>query len=58
VLLDPGDAAGWAASLDAIIGQPDRRAALATAGRARAATFTWERTARETYEVYLRAVGR
>ena len=25
VLLDPGDTAGWTASLDAIIGQPDRR---------------------------------
>ena len=56
VLLDPGDTAGWTASLDAIIGQPDRRAALAAAGRARAAGFTWERTARETYEVYLKAV--
>jgi glycosyltransferase involved in cell wall biosynthesis len=58
VLLDPDDAAGWTASLDAIIGQPDRRAAMAEAGRTRAATFTWERTARETYEVYLRAAGR
>jgi glycosyltransferase involved in cell wall biosynthesis len=54
VLLEPDDAAGWVASLDAIIGQPDRRAALAEAGRTRAAAFTWERTARETYEVYLR----
>jgi glycosyltransferase involved in cell wall biosynthesis len=58
VLLDPGDGAGWVASLDAIIGQPGRRATLAEAGRARAATFTWERTARETYEVYLRAAHR
>jgi glycosyltransferase involved in cell wall biosynthesis len=55
VLLDPGDTAGWVASLNAIIEQPDRRAALAAAGRTRAAAFTWERTARETYEVYLRA---
>ena len=58
VLLDPGDAAGWVSSLDAIIGQPDRRAAMGEAGRARAASFTWERTARQTYEVYLRAIGR
>ena len=50
--------AGWTTSLDAIIGQPDRRAALAQAGRTRAAAFTWERTARETYEVYLRALAR
>jgi glycosyltransferase involved in cell wall biosynthesis len=57
VLLEPDDAAGWVASLDAIIGQPGRRAALAEAGRTRAAAFTWERTARETYEVYLRALG-
>jgi glycosyltransferase involved in cell wall biosynthesis len=52
VLLDPGDTSGWIASLDAIIGHPARRTALAQAGRARAASFTWERTARETYEVY------
>jgi phosphatidylinositol alpha-mannosyltransferase len=58
VLLDPEDAAGWVTSLDAIIGQPERRAALAAAGQARAASFTWERTARETYEVYLRALSR
>ena len=56
VLLEPGDTAGWAASLDAIIGQPERRTALAEAGRARAASFTWARTAGETYQVYLRAV--
>ena len=58
VLLEPDDAAGWVASLDAIIGEPGRRAALAEAGRTRAAGFTWERTARETYQVYLRASGR
>lgn len=58
VLLDPDDAAGWVTSLDAIIGEPDRRAALAAAGQARAAAFTWERTARETYEVYQRALSR
>ena len=57
VLLEPDDAAGWVASLDAIIGQPGRRAALAEAGRTRAAAFTWERTARETYEVYRGAWG-
>jgi glycosyltransferase involved in cell wall biosynthesis len=57
VLLDPGDLAGWVASLDAIIGQPGRREALAEAGRTRAASFTWERTARATYEVFLRAAG-
>jgi hypothetical protein len=32
VLLEPDDAAGWVASLDAIIGQPERRAALARPG--------------------------
>ena len=58
VLLEPDDSAGWTTSLDAIIGQPDRRAALAQAGRTRAAAFTWERTARETYEAYQRAWGR
>jgi glycosyltransferase involved in cell wall biosynthesis len=58
LLLDPGDAAGWVSSLEAIIGEPGRRTALAEAGRARAASFTWERTARATYDVYLQAVGR
>jgi alpha-1,3-rhamnosyl/mannosyltransferase len=57
VLLEPDDAAGWVASLDAIIGQPERRVALAEAGRTRAAAFTWARTARETYEVYRAALA-
>jgi glycosyltransferase involved in cell wall biosynthesis len=58
VLLEPGDTDGWVASLDAIIDAPGRREALAEAGRTRAAAFTWERTARLTYDVYLRAAGR
>jgi glycosyltransferase involved in cell wall biosynthesis len=57
VLLEPNDAAGWTPSFDVIIGQPARRAVLAEAGRTRAATFTCERTARETYEVHMRAAS-
>ena len=58
VLVDPGDAGAWIAALHAIIGDPARRTALAAAGTARAANFTWARTAQATYEVYLRAAGR
>jgi alpha-1,3-rhamnosyl/mannosyltransferase len=42
----------WAAAIAGLLGAPDRRAELVDAGRRRAATFTWERSARETLAVY------
>jgi glycosyltransferase involved in cell wall biosynthesis len=58
VLVEPADTGAWIASLGAIIEDGARRGALQAAGRARAATFTWARTAQATYEVYLQAMGR
>jgi alpha-1,3-rhamnosyl/mannosyltransferase len=58
ILVEPADVDGWTAALHAIIDEPARRAALAAAGMARAAGFTWARTAQATFEVYTRAVGR
>jgi glycosyltransferase involved in cell wall biosynthesis len=39
------------------LGQPALAARLRARGLARAAQFTWERTARETIAVYVRVVG-
>lgn len=48
--------AEWVAALTELVERPERRAALRAAGLARAATFSWDRTARETLEVYRAAV--
>jgi glycosyltransferase involved in cell wall biosynthesis len=52
---DPFNEGDIAAALHELIGDRKRREQLATAGRRRAAEFTWERTARETAESYARA---
>jgi glycosyltransferase involved in cell wall biosynthesis len=49
---DPTDPKDLARQLSALLGDPARRAALASAGPPRAARFTWARTARETADVY------
>ena len=56
LLVAPADAAGFARALTTLIGDEDFRRRLSEAGRRRAAQFTWERTARETLEVYRRAI--
>jgi len=48
VLVDPYDVASIRAGIEGLLTDDARRAALAAAGRERARTFTWERTARET----------
>jgi glycosyltransferase involved in cell wall biosynthesis len=53
---DPGDAGAFAAQLRIGLRDPSARARLIAAGRARAATFTWQRTAAETFAVYERVV--
>lgn len=50
--LDPTDRDGWSAAIDALIGDEAARQRLRTAGLERAATFSWERTAGETFDVY------
>lgn len=57
LLVDPRDVRGWYEALAAVLSSSERSARMRAAGLARAATFTWERTARETLAVY-RAVVR
>ncbi len=52
--VDPLDEAAIAAGLHDLLVDPARREALAAAGLARAAAFSWERAARETAAVYAR----
>jgi glycosyltransferase involved in cell wall biosynthesis len=49
--VDPEDTAAFAALLAALADDPDRVAAMATAGLDQAARFTWERSARRIAEV-------
>jgi glycosyltransferase involved in cell wall biosynthesis len=57
VLVPPGDVGQWAGALEDVLGSPSRRAALAEAGRRRAAMFPWANTAAATLEVYKELVG-
>jgi glycosyltransferase involved in cell wall biosynthesis len=54
VLLDPLDVAGWRDAIVQVANDEGVRSRLRTAGVARAAEFTWERTARITLGVYRR----
>jgi len=56
-LFDPTRPEQIAQAIEALIGDPEAAARLATAGRARAAHFTWERTARLTLDAYDRALA-
>ena len=57
VLVDPLDADSVAGGLAEVLDDPDRAAALRAAGRARAATFTWEAAAAATVSAYTDAVA-
>ena len=56
LLVDPGDPDALAAALAKLAGDPAARQAAAARGRARAATFTWDRCAAETAAAYRRAL--
>jgi glycosyltransferase involved in cell wall biosynthesis len=56
--VDPASVPAIRDGLAALLGDPARRRVLAAAGRARAAAFTWERTARDTREIYAAAAAR
>lgn len=58
LLFDPEDERAIAAAIGRLGVEPELRAALAAAGRERAARFTWERAAQLTLESYARALGR
>jgi glycosyltransferase involved in cell wall biosynthesis len=57
LLFDPGDPAAIRAALERLLGDAALRERLRAAGLARAAAFSWERTAAETAAVYERALG-
>jgi glycosyltransferase involved in cell wall biosynthesis len=56
VYADPRDAASISSALSGLLVSPERRLAFGAAAQARAATFTWERTATEVLKV-LRAAA-
>jgi glycosyltransferase involved in cell wall biosynthesis len=58
LLLDPDDPRRWADAIVNVMTDGTVRARLRADGLARAAMFTWERTARITLEVYRRVAER
>lgn len=57
LLFDPADAAAIRHAIERLLDDAPLRARLRDAGLARAATFSWEQTARETVRSYERALG-
>jgi len=57
LLVDPLDEAEAVAALGRLLADPSLRAELGRRGRERAATFSWERTARQTLEAYARSAA-
>jgi glycosyltransferase involved in cell wall biosynthesis len=57
LLFDPADAAAIRAAIERLLADGELRARLRHAGLERAATFSWERTARETARSYERALA-
>ena len=56
-LVDPTDNEALAEAMAQMMSQPDRRVDMSARGRARAAGFQWERTARETVAVYQKVLA-
>ena len=52
ILVEPTDVRAWYEAFVAVLDSPSRAAQMREAGVARAATFTWRRTATATREVY------
>ncbi len=57
MLVDPNDASAIAGALERVLGDEQLRAELRAKGLARAAQFTWERTAARTLEIYRQVVA-
>ena len=55
VLFDPNDVDAGVRGVLSILNEPDVSEFLSQAGAARAALFTWERTAKLTEQAYLKA---
>ncbi|MBO0744454.1 MAG: glycosyltransferase family 4 protein [Candidatus Dormibacteraeota bacterium] len=58
LLIDPADPDAWTAALAQVLTDDDLRQELRTRGLARAASFTWSRTAEETWAVMQEVVGK
>lgn len=56
-LVPPGEAEAFADALRTLIASPARRQAMSEAGLSRARVFSWDRTARQTLEVYEETAG-
>jgi glycosyltransferase involved in cell wall biosynthesis len=56
LLLDPRDVSAWRDALARLVTDESLREDLRVRGRARAAAFTWARTARLTLDVYREAL--
>ncbi len=54
---DPQSVSSIASVLDGLLADPERMAALASAGRRRARQFTWERSANATLAAYRRTLA-
>jgi glycosyltransferase involved in cell wall biosynthesis len=52
VLVDPYDEEAMTQALHALLGDEDRRRSLSMAGRSQAARFTWQKAARQTWQLY------
>jgi glycosyltransferase involved in cell wall biosynthesis len=55
---DPRDVRGLREALEHLLLQPEERARLGSRARRRALSFTWEKTAQRTLEVYDRVLAR
>ncbi len=56
ITVDGPDVRGWAEAMRALLNNPDMLGGRRQASLARAAQFSWARTARETYKVYELAI--
>jgi glycosyltransferase involved in cell wall biosynthesis len=52
LVAEPDEPDAWAHAIADLLGDPSRRAAMATAGAQRAAGFSWERSARRLLDIY------
>jgi glycosyltransferase involved in cell wall biosynthesis len=57
VLLDPRDVSAWREAIIRLVNDEALRNDLRARGLARAATFTWQRTARLTLDAYREVAG-
>jgi glycosyltransferase involved in cell wall biosynthesis len=57
LLVAPGDVAGWARAIEAVLANPERAGRMVELGAERAARYSWARSAEATAAVYRRALS-